>query len=241
MGEERWKTTTQWPLPQTEQQAWYFGTQNTLGFHKPDNESIADKYDVDFQATTGATNRWHTNGGVEEVRYGDRASEDRKLLAYTSQPLATDMEITGQPVADLYIATNRTDGNFFIYLEDVDRDGVVRYLTEGELRGIDHKVSSSRQPYRIIGPYHSFLRKDQLPLKPGKVTELQFSLMPVSVRISAGHRIRIALAGADADSFKRIPESGDATYTVHHDRLYPSHVVLPMIPVTTYRPPAKGS
>jgi hypothetical protein len=233
LGEERWKTTTVWPLPEARQQAWYFGAENRLATQQPTPENSADKYQVNFTASTGTTNRWHTNGGVEEVWYGDRALEDRKLLTYSSQPLRQDMEITGQPIADLYIASDRTDGAFFLYLEDIDEDGVVRYLTEGELRGLDRKVVWSKPIYRVIGPYHSFRREDKLPLKPGEITELKFSLMPVSVRIPAGHRIRIALAGADADTFARIPDSGTSVYVVHHDRSYPSHVVLPIVPTSS--------
>lgn len=233
LGEERWKTTTRWPLPQAKEQSWYFGAQNVLEPQKPTDENLSDKYRVNFTATTGATNRWHTNGGVEEVWYGDRTEEDKKLLTYTSAAFGQDTEITGQPVADLYIASDRTDGAFFVYLEDVDQDGVVRYITEGELRGIDRKVGSSQPLYRSLGPYHSFRREDQLPLEPGKIAELNFTLMPVSVLIRSGHRLRIALAGADADTFARIPESGDAVYTVHRDRLYPSHVILPIIPPST--------
>jgi uncharacterized protein len=94
---------------------------------------------------------------------------------------------------------------------------------------MDRKLSPVNHLYRVIGPYHSFRREDALPLKPGEITELTFSLMPVSVLIRAGHRIRISLAGADADTFKRIPETGDATWTVHHERSNPSHIVLPVI------------
>ena len=232
LGAERWKTTTVWPLPQARSQTWYFGAHNILEPQKPNGDHGVDKYQVDFSATTGATNRWHTNGGVEEVWYGDRALEDRKLLTYTSQPLRQETEITGQPLADVYIASDRTDGAFILYLEDVGPDGVVRYITEGELRGIDRKVVSAKPLYDVVGPYHSFRREDKLPLKPGEIAELNFSMMPVSVLIRAGHRIRIALAGADADTFERIPETGDALYIVHHDRLHPSHLVLPVVPTS---------
>jgi hypothetical protein len=230
LGEERWKTTTVWPLPQAKPQTWYLGAQNVLEPQKPTGNDGADRYAVDFSATTGATNRWHTNGGVEEVWYGDRALEDRKLLTYTSQPLRQDTEITGQPLADLYVVADHTDGAFILYLEDLDPKGVVRYITEGELRGIDRRISPIKPIYRVVGPYHSFRRRDNLPLKPGEIAELEFSMMPISVLIRAGHRIRIALAGADADTFERIPETGETVFLVHHDPLYPSHVVLPVVP-----------
>jgi uncharacterized protein len=229
IGEERWKTTTVWPPPQEKPQSWYFAAGNRLTVQKPSASTGSDKYLVDFTATTGATNRWHTNGGVEEVWYGDRAIEDRKLLTYTSEPLAHDVEITGVPVADLYVAADGTDGAFFLYLEDIDPQGIVRYLTEGELRGIDRKLSTAPPVYRVVGPYHSFQRADRLPLRPAQVVELKFSLMPISALLRAGHRIRIALAGADADTFARIPNAGPLTYTVYHERSQLSRIVLPVV------------
>jgi uncharacterized protein len=233
VGEEHWKTTTVWPIPQAKPESWYFDARNSLSPQKPEGSWGADEYTVDFTATTGRTNRWHTNGGVEEVWYGDRKAEERKLLTYTSEPLLRDIEITGVPIADIYVASDRPDGAFFLYLEDVDPTGAVRYITEGELRGIDRKLSPAQPIYHVFGPYHSFRREDQLSLNPGQVTELKFSMMPISIRIRAGHSIRIALAGADADTFARIPETGEAAYTVRRDRSRPSHVVLPVVSTLT--------
>jgi putative CocE/NonD family hydrolase len=76
VGEEHWKTTTVWPIPQAKPESWYFDARNSLSPQKPDGSWGADEYTVDFTATTGRTNRWHTNGGVEEVWYGDRKAEE---------------------------------------------------------------------------------------------------------------------------------------------------------------------
>jgi hypothetical protein len=64
---------------------------------------------------------------------------------------------------------------------------------------------------------------------PGQVTTLQFGLIPTSVVFRKGHRIRLALSGADKDTFKRIPETGGATWTVHHSATPPSYVELPVV------------
>jgi putative CocE/NonD family hydrolase len=199
IGEDRWKSTTVWPIPAARSVPWYLDSGNTLGPVKPRSDVGQDRYCVDFTATTGPTNRWHTNGGVAEVRYDDRPAQDAKLLTYTSGPTTHDLEITGAPIADLFITADRTDGAFFVYLEDVDARGTVRYLTEGELRGLDRTVSTATPIYAAVGPYHSFLREDARELVPGQVAELKFAMMPISVRIPAGHRIRIAIAGADAE------------------------------------------
>lgn len=230
MGEERWKTTTEWPIPGTRMTPWYFADGGRLAADEPGDEQGADEYAVDFTATTGTTNRWATNNTAGDVVYPDRAEADRKLLTYTSDPLDADVEITGQPVATLWVSSTHDDGAFFVYLEDVAPDGTVRYITEGMLRAVHRRVSGEAPPYEVLGPYHSFRRADALPLVPGEVAELSFELLPTSVLIRTGHRIRIAVAGADADTFRRIPETGDPVISVARSRVHPSHVLLPVVP-----------
>jgi uncharacterized protein len=229
LGAELWKTSAVWPLPQTKQTKWYFAGQKRLTVKESHAAHPADRYSVDYTASTGTKNRWHTNGGVPEVVYGDRSEEDNRLLTYTSAPLSRDVEITGQPLVSLYAEVDRDDAAFFVYLEDVDQHGVVRYLTEGEMRAINRKNTTREAPYAVIGPYHSFRREDAEPLTPGRVTDVTFSMMPISVLIRAGHRIRIALGGADAETFQRIPQMGKTVFHIYGDGSHPSHVVLPMV------------
>ena len=229
MGEERWKTTTTWPPHGTEDRSWYFATGGTLVTTQPANREGADRYTVDFEATTGTTNRWATNNTGDDVRYPSRLMADHRLLTYTSLPLPDDIEMTGQPRVALNVASTHSDGAFFVYLEEVAPEGTVRYLTEGELRAIHRKVSNEDPPYRVVGPYHTFKRKDALPLVPRQITEISFELMPVSVLVRAGHRLRVAVAGADADTFRRIPDEGVPTVTVYHSAAHPSRIVLPVM------------
>jgi len=228
MGEEKWKSTNVWPPAGTTSAAWYFHQDNGLSEIEPAEESGADSYAVDFEATTGTSNRWHTQMGADVV-YPDRAEQDRRLLTYTSEPLSEDLEITGHPVITLYLTSTHTDGAFFVYLEDVDESGKVTYLTEGQLRALHRKISSDRPPYKMLVPYHSFKQKDAMPLVPGEIAELRFGLHPTSALIKKGHRIRIAIAGHDKDSFARIPEEGITTITILRNKNFASHIELPVV------------
>ena len=49
-----------------------------------------------------------------------------------------------------------------------------------------------------------------------------------SVRLEAGHRLRIAIAGHDASTFARYPEDGAPVLTVAHSPASPSYVELPV-------------
>lgn len=229
LGEEKWKSTTVWPPTGSAMQRWYMATDNMLSPTPPSGESDSDTYTVDFEATTGTLNRWHTQMGGNDVIYPDRAEEDRRLLTYTSEPLTEDMQITGHPVVTLYLASTHTDGNIFVYLEDVDETGKVTYVIEGQLRALHRNVSDEPPPFAVPVPYHSFKRKDGMPLTPGEIAEISFGLHPVSVLIKKGHRIRVAIAGHDKDTFARIPEEGIPTITVARNATHASHIDLPVI------------
>src|SRR5215813_2281256 len=228
MGEEKWKVTNTWPIAGTRIVRWYLGEGNKLGQNKPVESIGADSYTINFEATTGEKNRWHTQVGGEVV-YPNRVEEDKKLLTYTSEPLAADTEITGHPIVDLFITSTHTDGAFFVYLEDVDENGKVTYLTEGVLRALHRKISKESPPYRLLVPYHSFKRADAELLIPGQLAELNFGLQPTSVLIKKGHRLRIAITGHDKDSFARIPAEGNPTITVARNKQNASWIDLPVI------------
>ena len=108
------------------------------------------------------------------------------------------------------------DGAFHVFLESVDAEGEVTYVTEGELRALHRKVTpSDAAPAAVYGPYHTFNRADSAPLVPGEVTVLEFELFPTSVRFRQDTRIQLSIAGADADTFERIPAQGDPVIQVH--------------------------
>jgi putative CocE/NonD family hydrolase len=228
-GAQKWNFTETWPPEGFSYQKWYFGENATLSEKLPLNQTGSDYYIINYEATTGRHNRWFTNGGAGDVIYPDRADEDKKLLIYTSQPFKKDTEITGHPIITLYVTSTESDGAFFVYFEDVSPDGRITYITEGQLRAIMRKISDEEPLYTKFGPFHSELRADAMPLNPGEIAELTFDLWPVSVLIKEGHSIRIAIAGADKDSFERYPrEGGIPVITVSRNKNYPSHIILPI-------------
>ena len=121
-----------------------------------------------------------------------------------------------------------SDGTFFVYLEDVDVRGHVAYVTEGQLRAINRRLSDAPPQYRQTIPYRTFKRSDAQPLVAGEIAELTFDLLPTSYLFQPRHRIRVAIAGADASHFAILP-GGAPTVRVHRTRLHASHVDLPVV------------
>jgi len=229
LGAGRWNATTVWPPEGFTTTLWYFAENGGLIIKPPQSDTGADRYTINYEATTGRHNRWFTNGGAGDVVYPDRAAEDKKLLTYTSVPLKQDVEITGHPLVTLYVSSTHKDGAFFVYLEDVSPDGRVTYLTEGQLRAVMRKVSDEKPLYKKFGPHRTERRADAMPLVPGETVEFTFELWATSVLIKKGHQIRVAIAGADKDSFARYPkEGGTPTISVFRNHNHPSHIILPM-------------
>lgn len=225
LGEDKWKKTATWPVAGTAARRFYLSAEKSLSSAKP--ATGTDRYPVDFDVTTGTNNRWYTQLGGGDVVYPERSAQDGRMLTYTSPPLERDMEVTGQAVVTLTVTSTATDGHFFVYLEDVSPEGTSTYVTEGMLRALHRKLSTGTPAYRTLYPYRSYERKDGQPLVPGQPATLTFQLIPTSVLFKAGHRIRVAVAGADKDTFQRLPSAGDATITVERGS---SFIDLPVVP-----------
>lgn len=164
-----------------------------------------------------------------EILYPGRLSEDRKLLIYTGAPLPADTEISGPPLVVLEVSSTATDGAFFAYLEDVAPDGRVTYLDEGELRAANRSgTHGGTYASRCKAKASSSSRHDAQPLSPGEPAELEFCMWPTSVLLRKGHQIRVAIAGADANTFQRYPPAGDVTWTVYRQKALASYVDLPI-------------
>ncbi|MGH9959591.1 MAG: CocE/NonD family hydrolase, partial [Pyrinomonadaceae bacterium] len=229
MGEELWHSASTWPLRQTRKQTWFFATDNMLSTKRPALAKALDTYLVDYTAGTGNSARWNTLVGGPPVEYPDRKAEDRKLLTYTSEPLERDMEVTGHPVVTLFLSSTAADGQFFVYLEEVDEKGGVRYVTEGQLRALHRRLSGTRPPNKSVAPYRTYLRRDGKALAPGQITQLTFDLLPTSYLFRKGRKVRIAIAGADKDHFNPLAGS-PPQLQFYRGGAYLSRIELPLIP-----------
>jgi len=227
MNEGRWRTTPTWPPAEMEPRRWYMGEDQSL-MDSPPLTAGEDDYAVDTSTSSGDTTRWQTNVTGGDVYYPDRADEDAGLLTYTSEPLEDDLRITGTPVMSLHLSSTHADGALHIYLEDVAPDGRVTYLTEGILRVIHNTSDAAALPYQHTGPPRSFLRADAEPLTPGEMIRVEMPLYATSVRIEAGHRLRVAIAGHDASSFAQYPDVGAPVLTFFHSPVSPSFLELPV-------------
>ncbi len=228
MSEEKWKSSEVWP-PESNKQTYYFGDKNSLQTNSSKASDSYDTYKVDTTVSSGRDSRWISVIGELKTPhvYPNRKECDTKLLIYEGAALENSMEITGHAMIELYVNSTSPDGNFHVYLEEVDETGRVYYITEGLIRGI-HGISETKEsPYKDLIPYRSYLREDSKPMDVNGVNKLYFDLLPTSYRIPKGHKIRVSLAGADQDQFAVMYPS-TPTWKVYHSNEYQSKIVLPV-------------
>jgi predicted acyl esterase len=125
-----------------------------------------------------------------------------------------DMEVAGDPVAHIKLASSATDGLLIIYLEDVAPDGRVTYISQGALRLAFRSLAHGDDSAYSADPFHTYRRSDMAPLKPGVSEVIVVAISPIAALIRKGHRLRVSIAGADADNLERIPAQSDADLTI---------------------------
>jgi uncharacterized protein len=145
------------------------------------------------------------------------------VLVYTSAPLRADLEVTGQVQVELYASTSAPDTDFTAKLVDVFPNGEARNLTDGVLRI----------------RYRRGLNKVELA-HPGEVYPLNIDAGVTSNVFLKGHSIRVEISSSNFPRFDRNPNTGrpiadetmqaTAAQTVYHGAIYPSHVLLPVVP-----------
>jgi putative CocE/NonD family hydrolase len=210
LGGGIWRDSPSWPPANSTPVKWYFGAAHAIGA-APGTGS--DTYRVDFSATTGALSGYRGQVDLSKTDYGNRAGADAKLLTYTSAPLMTDLEIAGNPVAHLRLSSSVASGVVIVYLEDVAPDGRVIYVTQG-LLNLAHRKLAASDTGISADPLHSYRKADMLAMTPGAAEDVTIAISPIAARIAKGHRLRVAIAGADAVNLERLPASGDATLTL---------------------------
>ncbi len=200
LGANEWRTTRQWPPEGLAGHRLHLAPGRRLTDVSP-AEAAHDSYQVDPAATTGKANRWWTQIGCQPVLHENRRAADARLIVHDSAPLPAPLEIVGAPVVALALACDQSDAALFVYLEMIDANGRVTLLSEGQLRLLHRKVQPADKSGAELPPVHSYARRDGATVTPGAVMDIRLRLLPIAIRLPTGTRVRLAVAGADADTF----------------------------------------
>ncbi len=234
MGVNEWRDESEWPLARTDWQKWYLhsaGSANSLlgdGCLSPEEpgDEPADHfvYDPDFPVQTVGGNNCCSPHIVPWGPYDQRDVEMRSdVLCYTSEPLETDLEVTGPIKVVLYAATDGLDTDWTAKLVDVSTSGYAKNLCDGIVRA----------------RYREGFAAPKL-LQPGQTYQYEIDLAVTGNVFKKGHRIRVEVSSSNFPRFDRNHNTGNdlgtdsemrrAQQTVQHSRAHPSHILLPVIP-----------
>jgi putative CocE/NonD family hydrolase len=236
-GSWTWKSAPTWPVPGVTSVAYHFAA-GPSGSVKSVNDGLlataapadsgSDTYRVDLTTTTGNASRWDNAVGQGPMVYPDMTPNDAKSLTYTTAPLIADVNVVGHPVVTLYVSSNQPDGDFYALLEEVDKTGHSRYISEGMLRASVRETSQA--PWNNLGlPYQRAAKEDVKPLQGGEVVKLEFDLQPTATVFNAGHRIRVTIMGADTDNTESPPVRGRPTIKLYRGGARASLIQLPIL------------
>ncbi|MDP6064480.1 MAG: CocE/NonD family hydrolase, partial [SAR202 cluster bacterium] len=235
MGINEWRDEHEWPLARTDWQRWHLhsdGDANSvrgggcLSIDTPSDEP-EDRfiYDPEFPVQTVGGNNCCSPDIVPWGPYDQRAVEMRSdVLVYTSDPFEEDMEVTGPIKVVLYAATDGPDTDWTAKLVDVFPTGYAMNLCDGIFRA---RYRESRSESRL--------------LEPNRVYEYEIDVAVTGNVFQKGHSVRIEISSSNFPRFDRNLNTGKdygkdgemrvANQAVYHSREYPSHVLLPVIPL----------
>ena len=201
---ERWEEARDWP-PAATQERWYLGAAGALSREAPAQTSQAS-HQVRFTTGTGAHTRYERLGALAVADYyADWNGRDASMLSFTSAAFESATELRGHAVVSLHVATSERDASVFVYLAEVDADGRAWYITEGALRALHRATADCPPAYRTTWPFRTFSRAAARRMQPCVAETLRFALLPIVWQVAAGSRLRVSIAGTDADHFAQVP------------------------------------
>ncbi len=233
MGENVWRDEHEWPLERTIYTNYYLhskGGANSidgdgwLSTEPPGNES-PDEFTYDPRDPVPTAGGYFL-GATREYRPGpaDQSKIERRddLLMYVTPPLQEPVEVTGPIRLILYAASSALDTDFTAKLVDICPRGSSKNLQESIIR------ARYRDGYQ-----------HPTQIRPGKAYQYEIDLWATSNVFMEGHRIGLEVSSSNFPHYDRNTNAGgeggpdniiEAEQTVYHDKVYPSHIILPVIP-----------
>ena len=217
-GATEWKSAPRLPLPEAQYHARWLSGDGGLAEAQPRDGTTA-AYDVDHEVSLGAMGRHSYYVDDLYINTVDLNARAERCLTFTSEPLEADLEIVGWPALELEVSTDSDRGAVAATLEQIDADGGAAYLSEGFINFAHRRTAAD--PGGHEGPvWHSWSKGDLAPVRPGEAMDVRLELYPIACRVRAGERLRLTLAGADADNLV-VPTIGDSarlTFTLGGER-----------------------
>ncbi|WP_421848606.1 CocE/NonD family hydrolase [Marinomonas sp.] len=221
MGEDRWQTFDQWPVPATST-SWYLqadGGLNTSIHSTPATSTYV--YDPDNPVPLLGGNTMQDLGHPPGP-FDQRPVEARDdVLVFTSQPLTEDLTVIGRISASIWATSDVVDTDFVVRLCDVSPDGTSWNIVDGIVRA----------------QYRDGYDNPSL-IEPGKAYRYDIDLWSTANTFKKGNRIRVHVTSSSFPHWDANPNTGApfssvdvniANQTIHHGSDMASSITLPIV------------
>lgn len=220
IGANVWREFGSWPPP-ARTTAWFLQGEAGLAPTQP-GIAAPDRYRYDparpFPFLTEPTSS--QIGGADDYAAVQRRDD---VLVYVTPPLDADVEVVGPISVELYAASSAPDTDFMAMLLDVHPSGFAQRLCDGMVRARYRDGFASASP-----------------IAPGEVYRYTIDCWNTAQLFRQGHRIAVQITSSAFPKYDRNLNTGEslatgtrmavAEQTIFHDAVYPSCVVLPIIP-----------
>jgi putative CocE/NonD family hydrolase len=222
-GAQEWRGYDSWPPAGVSRRHWFLRAGGELG-EAPAATSAPTRYGYDPSNPTPSLGGPGLEEGFLPVDNAEHEKRD-DVVTFTTPGLVEPLEVTGEPVVTLFLATDRPTTDVFARICDVHPDGRSMTVCDG-IRRIGGRGTAATDPE---------------PDGDG-VREIEVSLWPTGHRFRAGHRLRVQLSSGAHPRYAR--NLGDEARTadartphvarqqIFHDPSRPSRLTLPILPAS---------
>ncbi len=239
-----WREEREWPLTRAKATNYYFGASGVLTPSSPAAKAASTSFTFDPKqpVPTIGGNISSGDGLMVQGARDQRGAADilnwtnprplsarNDIVVFQSEPLAHDLEVTGEIEVKLWASSSAPDTDFTAKLIDV-------YPASADWPGgFDLNIGDGI----VRARFREGLREEKL-MQPGKVYPFTIKLYPTSNVFKKGHRLRLDISSSNFPRFDVNPNTGEplndhrreqtAVNTILHDAGHPSHIVLPVVP-----------
>lgn len=237
-----WRSAPAWPLPEARMEPFYLHGDGGLRTGPPTRPHelsfVHDPYHpVPTIGGAIASGAPVMEAGGFDQREGPqffgsrepwpRLAERADVLVFETDPLETELELTGQALAELFVSSTAVDTDVMIKIVDVYPAS--EDYPAGYALNIAHGLRRMR--------FRDSFEKPE-PMEAGKIYRVKIASFPMSNRFAAGHRIRIEIASSNFPHFDINPgtdwriEGLDpvlARNTIYMGADHASRLLLPLV------------
>jgi putative CocE/NonD family hydrolase len=240
-GTNQWKTYTSWPPEEAADKRLYLHADGSCSFEKPTDNSSTISYVSDpgkpvpyrmlpIEATYGSGSRW-SSWQVEDQRF---VSTRPDVVSFIADSLESNLTVTGNVKAHLFVSTSGTDADFVVKLIDVYPD-----FDDKDLSMSGYQFPVTMEVFR--GRFRKSFTEPE-PFVPGQPQEVVIDLHQINHTFLKGHKMMIQIQSTwfpviDRNPQKYVPNIFEAresdfvkaTETIYCNEELATYIELPLM------------